>query len=249
MADIATAVLFSAGLDSAVLVADEARRGRVHPLYVSVGLAWEAAEVAIAERLLDAPVYRGHVSHLQRLQFTMQDVYPPTHWAIQGTPPSYDTPDEDVYLTGRNLVLLAKAGTWCAQHQVPRVALGPLAGNPFPDARPEFLAAMAEALSLGLNCTIEIAAPYRDLHKAQVIQRGVELGVPFELTLSCMNPRERSSSDASGASAAPFLHCGACSKCRERRDAFEEAGVRDPTTYLASRGNHEGTQARRHEGD
>ena len=231
MADIATAVLFSAGLDSAVLVADEARRGRVHPLYVSVGLAWEAAEVAMAERLLDAPVYRGHVSGLQRLQFTMQDVYPPTHWAIQGTPPSYDTPDEDVYLTGRNLVLLAKAGTWCAQHQVPRVALGPLAGNPFPDARPEFFAAMAEALSLGLDWPIEIAAPYRDLHKAQVIQRGVELGVPFELTLSCMNPRERSSSDASGASAAPFLHCGACSKCRERRDAFEEAGVRDPTTY------------------
>lgn len=238
MADIATAVLFSAGLDSAVLVADQAQRGRVHPLYVSVGLAWEAAEVAMAERLLDAPVYGGHVSGLQRLQFTMQDVYPPTHWAIQGTPPTYDTPDEDVYLTGRNLVLLAKAGTWCAQHRVPRVVLGPLAGNPFPDARPEFFAAMAEALSLGLDWRVEIAAPYRDLHKAQVIQRGVELGVPFALTLSCMNPREWSASGASGDSAAPFLHCGACSKCRERRDAFEEAGVRDPTTYLTFRHNH-----------
>jgi len=226
-----TAVLFSAGLDSAVLVADEAQRGRVHALYVNVGLAWEAAEVAMAERLLDAPVYGGHVSGLQRLQFTMQDVYPPTHWAIRGAPPSYDTPDEDVYLTGRNLVLLAKAGTWCAHHRVPRVVLGPLAGNPFPDARPEFFAAMAEALSLGLDWTIEIAAPYRDLHKAQVIQRGVELGVPFELTLSCMNPIERSTS---GASVAPFLHCGACSKCRERRDAFEAAGVVDPTPYATT---------------
>ena len=77
------------------------------------------------------------------------DVYPPTHWAIRGTPPSYDTPDEDVYLTGPNLVLLAKAGIWCAQHRVSRVALGPLAGNPFPDARPEFFAAMAEALVAG----------------------------------------------------------------------------------------------------
>ena len=189
MAELATAVLFSAGLDSAVLVADEAQRGRVHPLYVSVGLAWEAAEVAMAERLLSAPVYDGRVGALQRLQFTMRDVYPPTHWAIRGTPPAYDTPDEDVYLTGRNLVLLAKAGTWCAQHRVPRVVLGPLAGNPFPDARREFFVAMAEALSLGLDWSVEIAAPYRDLHKEQVIQRGVELGVPFELTLSCMNPR------------------------------------------------------------
>ena len=185
----------------------------------------------MAELLLAAPAYNGRVGALQRLQFTMRDVYPPTHWAIRGTPPAYDTPDEDVYLTGRNLVLLAKAGTWCAQHRVPRVVLGPLAGNPFPDARPEFFAAMAEALSLGLEWTVEVAAPYRDLHKEQVIQRGVELGVPFELTLSCMNPVERS---ASGSSSAPFRHCGACSKCRERRDAFEAAGVVDPTLYATT---------------
>ena len=223
-----TAVLFSAGLDSAVLVADEARRGTVHPLYVSVGLAWEAAEVVTAERLLSAPVYVGRVGVLQRLQFTMRDVYPPTHWAVRGAPPAYDTPDEDVYLTGRNLVLLAKAGTWCAQHRVPRIVLGPLAGNPFPDARPEFFVAMAEALSQGLDWPVEIAAPYRELLKEQVIQRGVELGVPFELTLSCMNPR------AGGTSGAPFLHCGACSKCRERRDAFEAAGVVDPTPYATT---------------
>jgi 7-cyano-7-deazaguanine synthase len=238
MANIATAVLFSAGLDSAVLVADEARRGRVHPLYVSVGLAWEHAELATAQRLLAAPAYGVQVSPLQQLRFTMEDVYPPTHWAIRGTPPAYDTPDEDVYLTGRNLVLLAKAGTWCAQHEVSRIVLGPLAGNPFPDARPAFFAAMAEAFSLGLDWMLEIGTPYRDLHKEQVIQRGVQLGVPFALTLSCMRPLElEGASGASGASGAPFRHCGACSKCRERRDAFKAAGVADPTPYavIASR--------------
>jgi 7-cyano-7-deazaguanine synthase len=252
MAELATAVLFSAGLDSAVLVADELRRGRVHPLYVSVGLAWETAEVATAQRLVSTPVYLGRVGTLEQLRFTMQDVYPPTHWAVRGVPPAYDTPDEDVYLTGRNLVLLAKAGTWCAEHRVPRIVLGPLSGNPFPDARPEFFAAMAAALSLGLDWQVEIAAPYRDLHKEQVIQRGVELGVPFELTLSCMSPRERASgaSGASGSwgssgSSAPFLHCGACSKCRERQQAFAAAGVTDPTSYVVSRHNHEGTTARR----
>jgi 7-cyano-7-deazaguanine synthase len=238
-----TAVLFSAGLDSAVLLADEARRDRVHPLYVSVGLAWEAPELAMAERLLTTPAYDGRVAPLQRLAFTMQDVYPPTHWAIRGTPPAYDTPDEDVYLPGRNLVLLAKGGTWCARHGVSRLVLGPLAGNPFPDARPEFLAAMAQALSLGLDWPLAVEAPYRDLHKEAVIQRGVKLGVPFELTLSCMNPVEAGSSGSSGSSGStgssgssgsmtvPFLHCGACSKCRERREAFAAAGLADPAPY------------------
>ncbi len=185
----------------------------------------------MAERLLAAPAYDGRVGALQRLQFTMRDVYPPTHWAIRGTPPAYDTPDEDVYLTGRNLVLLAKAGTWCAQHRVPRVVLGPLAGNPFPDARPEFFAAMAEALSLGLEWTVEVAAPYRDLHKEQVIQRGVELGVPFELTLSCMNPVER------GARALRVRRsCTAARAASAGNGAmrFEAAGVVDPTPYATT---------------
>jgi 7-cyano-7-deazaguanine synthase len=218
----ATAVLFSAGLDSAVLLADEAADGGTIPLYVRVGLAWEAAEQAMAERLLAHPLYSGRSGPLTALHVTMADVYPPTHWAIRGTPPAYDTPDEDVYLTGRNLVLLSKAGVWCAQHGVHRIVLGPLAGNPFPDATPAFFAAMASALSLGLDHPVTIETPYRALHKEAVIQRGAALGVPFELTLSCMNPQV--AGDA-------IRHCGACSKCRERKDAFETAGVADPTVY------------------
>ena len=214
-------MLFSAGLDSAVLLADEARRGVVHPLYVSTGLAWEPAELAMAARLLASPPFDS-VAPLERLTFTVQDLYPPTHWAILGEPPAYDTPDEDVYLTGRNIVLLAKAGTWCALNRVPRIVLGPLAGNPFPDATPEFFQAMADALSRGLSWPIEIGTPYRELHKEDVIRRGQLLGVPFELTLSCMNPQ---------VSGDEVVHCGKCSKCRERRDAFGAAGFVDPATY------------------
>ncbi len=226
-----TAVLCSAGLDSAVLLADEAAHGPVHPLYVSVGLAWEGAELAAAERLLAHPVFRRGVAGLERLELTMRDVYPPTHWAITGTPPAYDTPDEDVYLTGRNLVLLAKAGSWCAYHRVSRIALGPLEGNPFPDARPEFFEAMASALSLGLAAPIAVVAPFRELDKSAVIRMGVSLGVPLERTLSCMNPPAVPGGDAG----APVAHCGACSKCRERREAFAEAGVPDPTMYVVRR--------------
>jgi 7-cyano-7-deazaguanine synthase len=213
-----SAVLLSAGLDSAVLAASEARRGRVQPIYISAGLAWETGEREALSRLLDAAPFAGKVEPVAHLTFTVRDLYPASHWALRGEPPGFDTPDEDVYLAGRNVILLSKAGIYCAQHGIARIALGPLAGNPFPDATPEFFTAMARALSLGLAHALEIAAPLVTMHKADVVKLGAELGVPLELTLSCMNPSDG-------------RHCGMCSKCRERRDAFREAGVEDRTEY------------------
>jgi 7-cyano-7-deazaguanine synthase len=109
--------------------------------------------------------------------------------------------------------------------------LGPLAGNPFPDATPQFFDAMAHAMSLGLGHDIRIDAPFAAKDKSDVIRMGIELGVPLALTLSCMNPRLRSLSRASAGQAPVIEHCGMCSKCRERRDAFIEAGIDDPTRY------------------
>jgi 7-cyano-7-deazaguanine synthase len=224
------AVLFSGGLDSAVLLADAlgaeasakaalADGGPVTAIYISVGFAWEAEERAMAARLFARPPFAGKLDRLAELQFDMTDVFPPTHWAVRGEPPAFDTPDEDVYLHGRNAILLSKAAVYMATSPG-RLALllGTLAGNPFPDATPEFFAAMSRALSLGLDAEISIEAPFAALHKAEVIKRGIALGVPLELTLSCMQPRDG-------------LHCGTCSKCRERRDAFHAAGVTDPTSY------------------
>src|SRR5687768_1816616 len=148
------AVLFSAGLDSAVLLAQAARDGAAHPIYVRAGLAWEAEEMACAATLLEAAPYRGMVAPMVRLSVDMRDVYPATHWAVRGAAPAFDTPDEDVYLEGRNVVLLAKASVYVARAGLSRVLLGLLAGNPFPDATPEFFAAMADALSLGLATPI-----------------------------------------------------------------------------------------------
>jgi 7-cyano-7-deazaguanine synthase len=221
-----TAVLLSAGLDSAVLAASEARRGRVQPLYVSAGLAWEAGELTALERLLAAAPFAGAVAPVARLSFTVADVYPPTHWALRGEPPAFDTPDEDVYLAGRNVALLSKAAIYCARHGIGRVALGPLAGNPFPDATAPFFEAMARALSIGLAHPIVIDAPFASMDKSDVIRLGVELDVPLALTLSCVNPQDRLHSHP--------LHCGRCSKCRERRDAFADAGVADPTSYAVA---------------
>ena len=215
-----TAVLLSAGLDSAVLAAAEARTFRVHPIYIAAGLAWEDEELDMVRRLLQEELYRP-LAPLAILSFGVADLYPPGHWALQGAPPGFDTPDEDVYLAGRNLILLTKAAIYCAQHGIDRIALGPLAGNPFPDATPEFFASLARALSLGLAYPLAIATPFAALHKADVIRIGSELGVRFELTLSCMNPQGHQ-------------HCGRCSKCGERRDASLAAGVPDPTPYAVT---------------
>ena len=214
----AVAVLFSAGLDSAVLLADAAAKRPVVPIYVASGLAWEPAERAAIDRLLAASPYAARVRPLITLHVDMRDVYPDTHWAIRGEAPAFDTPDDDVYIEGRNIVLLSKTAVFMARAGISRVLIGPLAGNPFPDATPEFFGTLSSALTLGLGTPIEIEAPFAHLDKADVIRAGLALGVPLELTLSCMQPVDG-------------MHCGRCSKCRERRDAFREAGVDDPTRY------------------
>jgi len=218
MSEKYTAVLFSGGLDSAVLIADEIQQTRVQPLYVSVGFAWEAEERAIASRFLASPAIVQHVEPLVHLDFDMRDVFTSAHWAVRGEAPAFDTPDEDVFIDGRNVILLSKAAVFMARAGISRVSMAPLSGNPFPDATPDFFQAMSRALTLGLAHPIQIEAPFAKLHKSDVIRKGVALGVPLELTLSCMQPVDG-------------LHCGRCSKCRERRDAFNEAAVNDPTSY------------------
>ena len=213
----AVAVLFSAGLDSAVLLADAAATAPAVPIYVVAGLAWEAAEQRAIEPLLAHPAYSS-VLPLVTLHVDMRDVYPPTHWAIRGEAPGFDTPDEDVYLDGRNIVLLSKTAVFMARAGLSRVLIGPLAGNPFPDATPAVLPCDRECVVTRTRYDDSIDAPFAQLHKHDVIKRGQELHVPFERTLSCMQP-------------VGGLHCGRCSKCRERRDAFHEAAVEDPTVY------------------
>jgi 7-cyano-7-deazaguanine synthase len=223
---MSTAVLLSGGLDSAVLLVEEAARGQVQPIYVSAGLSWERAERAAVTQYLGAIAAKHPLPPLASLSVDMTDIYPAAHWAVQGHPPGYHTPDEQVYLPGRNIILLGKAGVYCASAGIGRLVLGTLDHNPFPDATPAFRSAMESALSLGLGHRLTIEAPYARVSKTEVIRRGVALGVPLALTLSCMNPVEEKGR---------AQHCGVCSKCRERHHAFVAAGIDDPSDYADRR--------------
>jgi len=87
----------------------------------------------------------------------------------------------------------------------------------YPDCRPQFIEAMQAAIRLGTDSNLQILAPFVYWTKAQIVARGAELGVPMALTWSCYEGRKR--------------HCGRCGMCVERREAFEVAGVVDPTEY------------------
>lgn len=216
-------VLASGGVDSAILVADQARQGRVvHPVYIRFRLAWEKVEEAHLRRFLsaisDADPDRCAVRPLTLLELPIGDVYG-QHWSVSGTnTPDDTTPDEAVYLPGRNLLLLAKTTVWCALQGTNTIALGTLRGNPFADSSREFFSGLASLASMALSHKIEVVTPFGELAKAQVLQLGRSL--PLEHTFSCVAP-------------VGDRHCGKCNKCAERRKAFAEADLEDRTSYAS----------------
>jgi 7-cyano-7-deazaguanine synthase len=210
------AVLASGGLDSAVLLAEAARSyPAVHPLYVRVGSTWEEAELAHLRRFISR-IGSAVVKSLVVLLLPVDDLYP-EHWSLTGHDvPDEHTPDEAVYMPGRNVILLSKALLWCHLNGVPEIALAPLDSNPFPDATPEFFATLGESVNMAMGGAVRILRPYAWLSKTDVIRRG--RGLPLDETFSCIRP-------VAGA------HCGRCNKCAERQAAFTAAGIPDPTRY------------------
>src|SRR5947208_609273 len=117
MRDSTLAVLISGGLDSAILLGDALRRQAVVPIYVRFGLSWEAVELQYLRRFLDA-LAGPALKPLVTLEQPVADVYGP-HWSITGNAPLIGTPEEAVFLPGRNVLLLAKSLLWCHLNSVP----------------------------------------------------------------------------------------------------------------------------------
>jgi 7-cyano-7-deazaguanine synthase len=210
------AVLISGGLDSAILAGDAVRHcTNVYPLYVRFGLTWEDSELAYLRRYL-AAIATPALHELTVLHLPVADLYG-EHWSITGKAvPLAGTPDEAVFLPGRNVFFLAKGMVWCHLHGVPAVALGSLGSNPFPDATPAFFRDFAAVVNGAIGADVKVRLPFRGMSKTDVMQLARTL--PLEHTFSCMQPNNGH-------------HCGRCNKCAERKEAFAAAGMTDPTRY------------------
>ena len=208
-------------MDSCVLLAKVAEQGIAHPIYVETGIPWEWAEKRSLNSFINA-LDNPNIKTVTSLALPVRSLYGESHWTMSGeTVPEYDDPDETVYIPGRNIILITLAAIWCSLNNVNRIVIGSLAGNPFPDATPEFFQSIANSNGMGLDHPITVQAPLRHIHKEELLASN--LGLPLHLTLTCSNP-QLGTDEA-------IIHCAKCNKCRERHEAYIDAGIEDDTSY------------------
>lgn len=119
----------------------------------------------------------------------------------------------------RNGIMLAIATGIAESHELKRVYIANHGGDHtiYPDCRPEFIDAMDKATSAGTFVDVRVEAPYTNISKADIVRRGTALGIDYAKTWSCYKGSE--------------IHCGKCGTCVERKEAFADAGIEDPTEY------------------
>ena len=129
------------------------------------------------------------------------------------------------YVPFRNANMLAIATSWAEVVQANAIYIGAVAedSSGYPDCRPEFFEAFQQTINTGTKpgTRIEIRTPIIHLSKAEIVQKGIELNAPLDLTWSCYRSEE--------------VACGTCDSCALRLRGFEHAGVEDPIAY-AKRG-------------
>lgn len=219
-------ILLSGGLDSATVLAIARHAG--HECYC-LSLAYgqrHQAELDAANRVAVGLGAKEHrVLKLDLAAFggsalTDGTIAVPVGGVTSGIPVTY--------VPARNTIMLSLALAWAEVLGSRDVYVGVNAVDysGYPDCRPEFIAAFETMANLATKAAVEgaklaIHAPLIDLSKAEIIQRGVALGVDYALTVSCYQ-----ADDAGRA-------CGVCDSCRLRREGFAAAGVSDPTAYRA----------------
>ena len=132
------------------------------------------------------------------------------------------------YVPGRNTIFLSYAMAWAEVVGAADIFIGVNAidYSGYPDCRPEFIQAFEKMANLATKVGVEgkiqfrINAPLIGMTKAEIILKGVELGVDYSMTLSCYDPSQEGRA------------CGRCDSCILRRKGFQDAGVPDPTSYL-----------------
>jgi len=216
-------VCVSGGMDSAVTAALAAREHRVAFLHGNYGQRTESKELACFHALADHYGARSRLvvdfSDLRQIGgSSLTDAAVPVR---EGEPVEGVVPTS--YVPFRNAHLLAAAVSWGEVLGAAAVYVGAVweDSSGYPDCRPEFYRAFEEAARLGTRpeTSLRIVTPLIDLSKAEIVRRGLRLGVPLEKTWSCYQAEDRA--------------CGACESCRLRLRGFREAGSTDPLPYRA----------------
>ena len=228
MAKPRAVVLLSGGLDSATTAAIARTQGfDLYALSIDYGQR-HRFELAAARRVAESLGVARHVTIPIRL-----DVFGGSALTDDIPVPHDRTPEEMAggipitYVPARNTVFLALALGYAEVLGASDIFIGvnALDYSGYPDCRPEFIAAFEKLTQLATKAGVEgtsrfrIHTPLIELTKAQIIRRGIELGVDYGLTHSCYDP------DAKG------VACGRCDSCQLRRKGFVEAGLADPIPY------------------
>lgn len=133
------------------------------------------------------------------------------------------------YVPARNTIFLSYALAWAEVLQSSEIFIGVNAidYSGYPDCRPEYIEAFQRMANLATKAgvqgitQIKIQTPLINMTKAQIIQKGIELGIDYALTHSCYDPTPQG------------LACSRCDSCILRKNGFEEAGIADPTKYVS----------------
>jgi 7-cyano-7-deazaguanine synthase len=219
-------VLLSGGLDSTTAAALTRREGfEWYALTVRYGQVHEA-ELAAARRVAEALGARRHVELAVDLA-----AFGGSSLTGDGAIPK-DRPLEasdipSTYVPARNTVLLSTALAWAETLGAERIVIGvnALDYSGYPDCRPDYIAAYEAMANLATKAGVEgtgrfaIHTPLISLTKAEIIRKGLALGVDYSRTHSCYDPSPEG------------LACGLCDSCRLRLKGFAEAGVPDPVRY------------------
>lgn len=221
-------VLLSGGLDSATVLAIAQEQGfECHGLSFRYGQR-HLCELEAATRVAAAANIGQHVVVDIDLRMfggsaLTADIEVPKHQTADDLGDGIPI----TYVPARNTIFLSFALAWAEVLRSSDVFIGvnALDYSGYPDCRPEYIRAYEHMANLATKAGVEgrqrlqIHAPLMEMTKAQIITRGVELGVDYAMTSSCYDPAE------DGAA------CGHCDSCLLRRKGFTEASIADPTTY------------------
>ena len=208
-------VVLSGGLDSSTVAYWAKKQGyQIYPLTFKYGQIADK-ETESAKKIAETLGLKTKIIDLSALKDIFSDVTALCNTKI----PITSEFSQPIIVPFRNAIFLSAAVSYAVSVGASEIFYGAQGSDEqfYPDCRREFYKAFEKAARLGTEKEIIIEAPFSDKKKTEVVKIGIGLGVPFDLTWSCY---------LSGVS-----HCGKCESCVNRKKAFEEAKVPDPTKY------------------